>query len=46
LLDIQCNTIEEAERALATVREMVLNGEADEQLAKESKDARVRFKAG
>ncbi|CAN1504540.1 hypothetical protein MCEREM21A_00602 [Sphingomonadaceae bacterium] len=42
---IQCATIEEAGQALAAVREMVLSGEMDEQLAKASMDIRARFKA-
>lgn len=43
---IQCDTTEEAGQALVAVREMVLNGELDEQLAKASKDIRARFKTG
>jgi hypothetical protein len=42
---VQCATIEEAGQALAAVREMVLNGEMDEQLTKASKDIRARFAA-
>jgi hypothetical protein len=43
---IQCDSLDQAAQALAAVREMVLSGEMDEQLAKASKDIRARFKAG
>jgi hypothetical protein len=43
---VQCDTIEGAGQALAAVREMVLNGDLDDQLAKASKDIRAKFKAG
>jgi hypothetical protein len=42
---IQCASLGEAAQALATVREMVLNGDLDDQLAKSSKEIRARFKA-
>ena len=42
---VQCDTIEGAGQALAAVREMVLNGDLDDQLAKSSKEIRARFKA-
>lgn len=42
---IQCASLDDAAQALAAVREMVLNGEMDEQLAKASKDIRARFRA-
>ena len=43
---IQCDSLDEAAQALAAVREIVLNGDLDDQLAKASKDIRARFKAG
>jgi hypothetical protein len=46
MFSIQCDTIEGAGQALAAVREMVLNGDLDDQLAKASKNIRARFKAG
>jgi len=42
---IQCASLEGAAQALAAVREMVLNGDLDDQLAKSSKEIRARFKA-
>ncbi len=42
---VQCDTIEGAGQALAAVREMVRNGDLDDQLAKASKDIRAKFKA-
>jgi len=42
---IQCASLDEAAQALAAVREMVLNGDLDDQLAKSSKEIRARFKA-
>ncbi len=42
---IHCDSVEDVAKALAAVREMVMNGEMDEQLAKASKDIRARFKA-
>ena len=41
---IQCDSLDGAAQALATVREMLLNGDLDDQLAKASKDIRARFK--
>ena len=46
MFSIECASLDEAAQALATVREMVLNGDLDDQLAKASKDIRARFKAG
>ncbi len=43
---IHCDSVEDVAKALAAIREMVLNGDFDEQLAKASKDIRARFKAG
>lgn len=43
---IRCGTSEQAGLAPAAVREMVLNGDLDDQLAKASKDIRAKFKAG
>lgn len=40
---IQCDDIDQAAEALATVRAMVLQGDFDEQLAKASKDIRAKF---
>ncbi len=42
---IQCDSLDGAAQALAAMREMVLNGDLDEQLAKASKEIRARFKA-
>lgn len=45
MFSIECSSLDEAAQALAAVREMVLNGDLDDQLAKASKDIRARFKA-
>ena len=43
---IRCDSVEDVAKALATLREMVTNGEMDEQLDKASKDIRARFNKG
>ena len=43
---IHCDSVEGVATALSTLREMVLNGEIDDQLAKASNDIKARFKAG
>ena len=40
---IHCDSVDEVAKALATLREMVMNGEMDTQLAKASKDIRTNF---
>jgi hypothetical protein len=43
---IECETVEMAGKALEAVREMALNGEMDDQIAKMAREIRVSFMAG